>query len=460
VLNVVFCDINGRPLRKRISDPSAPLRFCSSSLLSARNGDSPAIDGFGVKAGHVDAGLNWHLEDVRTYLSDRDTIVVADIVDNDDVTHPLCSRGRLKDAAEYLAGTGSSALVGVELEFFLWPQHARRKVISDKLRMLDSPRQLYASESSFEIRETIIEIIEQLTLLGVELISANHEYEHMQYELSLAPTNPLRAADNILLGRQVIAEVAAQRGLYACFLPKAARHILGNGLHLSLSSWRNGLPEFSTTEDGEATAVLAAFLRAISGHLAAFTAIWNSSMNSYRRLSDADFRGIAIVSKQGRRDGHLRIAESRYGGDRVEVRTPDTLTNPYLAIALCLRLMAMAAADPSGRETHESSPMLPSDLASAIEAFKTDALATEVLGRRLAAAFLTIKQSELDFYQNEVPTTDYRYNTPEIFDFDDFLASRRHARSKTFRAKRHERALTYPELEARLRTAPGTDSGQ
>jgi glutamine synthetase len=295
--------------------------------------------------------------------------------------------------------------------------------------MLESPRQLYASDSYWGMSETIVDIVEQITWLGVEIISTNHEYEHMQYELSLAPASPLRTADNILLSCQVITEVAAQRGLYACFLPKAANHILGNGLHLSLSSWRDGFPEFSRDNEGQETAMLKSFLGAIGSHIAAFTAIWNSSMNSYRRLSDVDFRGIPIISGRGRRDGLVRVTESRDGGDRVELRTPDALMNPYLGIALCVRLMALAAVNPSKAKASESAAELPPDLGSAVRAFKSDALATEVLGSSLAKAFLALKQSELDFYLNEVPTTDYRYNAPDIFDFDAFLRLGHRARA-------------------------------
>ena len=39
------------------------------------------------------------------------------------------------------------------------------------------------------------------------------------------------------------------------------------------------------------------------------------------------------------------------------------------------------------------------------------------------SAFVTLKKSELEFYRSEVPTTDFRYNAPEIFDFDAFVNS-------------------------------------
>ena len=113
---------------------------------------------------------------------------------------------------------------------------------------------------------------------------------------------------------------------------------------------------FSRDAKGRPTAEAKFFTRSISRHLAAFTAVWNSSVNSYRRLWDEDFRGVATVSDHGRRDGLIRIVESKYGGDRIELRTPDALTNPYLAIALCLQSMATTAAGKDWGRPAERAP--------------------------------------------------------------------------------------------------------
>lgn len=198
------------------------------------------------------------------------------------------------------------------------------------------------------------------------------------------------------------------------------------------------------------TAAAKLFTRSIGRHLAAFTAVWNSSVNSYRRLWDADFRNVEIVSDHGRRDGLIRIVESRYGGDRIELRTPDALTNPYLAIALCLQSMASTAAGKDEAPARKTVLRLPQDLATAVQAFSADDVVSEALGEKLRSAFVTLKKSELEFYRSEVPTTDFRYNAPEIFDFDAFVSSGSEAPPARTRSP-----ASIPEFLTRVSRPPG-----
>ena len=64
------------------------------------------------------------------------------------------------------------------------------------------------------------------------------EYGAAQYELVGGPEGPVEAADTMVLVRETIRALSAQRGLHASFSPKVLAEGVGNGGHVHLSLWR------------------------------------------------------------------------------------------------------------------------------------------------------------------------------------------------------------------------------
>ena len=65
------------------------------------------------------------------------------------------------------------------------------------------------------------------------------EYSPGQFEVSLAPSTPLEAADRLLLFRFTARAVAAEYGMDVSFAPVVFPGGLGNGSHMHLSLWRD-----------------------------------------------------------------------------------------------------------------------------------------------------------------------------------------------------------------------------
>jgi len=111
------------------------------------------------------------------------------------------------------------------------------------------------------------------------------------------------------------------------------------------------------------------------------------------------------------------VPSRRENGTRIELRSPDTSANPYLAFAAIL----MAGLDGIKRNLTPPEPLtdnlyemteeerqrngvdsLPADLGSAIKAFEDDPINKEVLGDFAYQKFLQAKEAEWIAYRKQV----------------------------------------------------------
>src|SRR5260370_13505094 len=75
---------------------------------------------------------------------------------------------------------------------------------------------------------------------GVTVEQFHREYAAGQMEISVAPRDPVGAADDSVLVRQTIRAVSQRHGLQASFAPSVVAGGVGNGGHVHLSLWRDG----------------------------------------------------------------------------------------------------------------------------------------------------------------------------------------------------------------------------
>ena len=78
------------------------------------------------------------------------------------------------------------------------------------------------------------------------------------------------------------------------------------------------------------------FIAGVLKHVAGFTAVANPLVNSYKRLVPGYEAPCYIAWSASNRTDIIRIPASRGAGTRVELRSPDPSTNPYLCLAVCL----------------------------------------------------------------------------------------------------------------------------
>ncbi|HVN49676.1 MAG TPA: glutamine synthetase family protein, partial [Bacteroidota bacterium] len=226
---------------------------------------------------------------------------------------------------------------GPELEFFLLKPNSDGTLVpvrpQDNASYFDQPTDLIAAGLWRQMAEV-------LTAFGIETEAMHHEVATGQHEIDFRYSNALKTADNIVSFRVILKILAQQKGLYATFMPKIARDLSGNGLHVhqSLSYKANGSNAFSDPGDSHGLSKIAKhFIAGQLAHARGMCAMLAPLVNSYKRLVRGYEAPVTISWGRINRSALIRIPRAHSTeSTRIELRCPDPSCNPYLAFAVML----------------------------------------------------------------------------------------------------------------------------
>ncbi|MFP5220188.1 MAG: glutamine synthetase family protein [Actinomycetes bacterium] len=263
--------------------------------------------------------------------------------------------------------------------------------------------------------------ITMLEAMGISVEFSHHEVAPGQQEIDLRYADALSTADNVLTTRHVIKEVALSQGVYATFMPKPFTDQPGSGMHTHLSLFEGDTNAFYDPADGlRLSKVAKHFIAGLLEHAAEITAVTNQWVNSYKRLVAGGEAPPYAVWGSNNRSALVRVPmykPAKGGSTRIEVRSPDSATNPYLCFALLLaaglRGVEKELELPPGAEDdvwslseHERRALgmtpLPTSLSEAISAMESSELVAETLGEHVFDFFLRNKRAEWQAYRSEV----------------------------------------------------------
>ena len=190
------------------------------------------------------------------------------------------------------------------------------------------------------------EAVTSLESLGISVEFSHHEVAPGQQEIDLRYADALSMADNIMTFRHVIKEVAISQGVHATFMPKPFRHQPGSGMHTHLSLFEGDRNAFHDPSDPQNLSKTAkAFMAGLLRHAREITAVTNQWVNSYKRLFGYAARGELVEAPtfvcwgHANRSALVRVPMYKPGkanSTRLEIRSPDSACNPYLAFAVML----------------------------------------------------------------------------------------------------------------------------
>ncbi len=179
---------------------------------------------------------------------------------------------------------------------------------------------------------------------GLKIENQHHEVGSAgQSEIDLKYDSLLKMADDVMVYKYIVKNVAWRNQKTATFMPKPIMGDAGSGMHTHFSLWKDGQPLFAG--DGYAgLSQLAMFaMGGILKHAPALLAFTNPTTNSYKRLVPGYKAPINLAYSQRNRSAACRIPmySSLPETKRIEFRCPDPCCNPYFAFAGIL----MAAID-------------------------------------------------------------------------------------------------------------------
>ncbi len=263
--------------------------------------------------------------------------------------------------------------------------------------------------------------ITMLESMGISVEFSHHEGAPGQQEIDLRYADALSTADNLMTFRHVMKQVALSQGVHASFMPKPLTEHPGSGMHTHLSLFegeRNAF--FEAGARYQLSKVGRSFIAGLLRHAAEITAVTNQWVNSYKRLSGGGEAPSYVCWGHNNRSALVRVPmykPLKGNSTRVELRSPDTACNPYLAFAVVLaaglkgiqegyELPDEAEDDVWSLTDAERRALgiepLPASLSDAIRAMETSELVAETLGEHVFDFFLRNKRAEWLEYRRQV----------------------------------------------------------
>jgi glutamine synthetase len=229
------------------------------------------------------------------------------------------------------------------------------------------------------------------------------EYAPGQFEVTVAPTIGLRAADEAVITREIIRAVAARHGHRATLAPILSPEGVGSGTHIHISLLTaDHLPAlhdpsgpFELSETGEA------FAAGMAKYLPALCALTAPSAASYYRLRPNKWAPVTANVAGRDRGAAIRICAAspedpaRAKKFNVEFRVGDACASPYIALGAILHA-SLAGLRENLRIGDLGEPAkLPGTLGEALDTLEASEVVRGWMGETLHSAYLMLKRGEI-----------------------------------------------------------------
>lgn len=267
-----------------------------------------------------------------------------------------------KKALAYLNSTGIAdvAYFGPEAEFFIFDDIRFGQSSSGGFYQIDSdagswnsgrdeggnnlgykPRMkegYFAAMPIDDQHDLRTEICLELEKLGMTVERHHYEVAASQGEINYEFAEIVKSADDLQWFKYVVKNVARRHGRTATFMPKPLFGDNGSGQHVHMSLWKGGKPLFAGNQYAGLSETAMHFIGGILKHAPSLCGFTNPITNSYKRLVPGYEAPIKLAYSFKNRSAAIRIPNT---GDspkakRIEFRTPDSGSNPYLSFAALL----------------------------------------------------------------------------------------------------------------------------
>ncbi|MGO8886840.1 MAG: hypothetical protein ACLPUO_23710 [Streptosporangiaceae bacterium] len=398
---------------------TVPLSGLASAARSGL-GFSPVIDAF-TSAGGIDEASPLCVPDGDLRMvPDLDRLAVlpvpqgwawapGDRFQQDGSVYAGCQRSFARAQVAAGLSRGISALMAFEIEWMVG-REAGDTAGGDFVPGAGGPG--YGLARLLDAADYARDVLDSLEEAGVRVEQFHPEFGPAQFEVSVAPQDPVAAADTHVLVKLIISAVSARHGLRASFSPAVLADNVGNGGHLHASFWADGgnllaggNRRHGLTERGES--VMAGLLES----LPALLAIGSPLPASYLRLRPSRWAGAYQVWGRENREAAVRFIEASPAHPataNVELKCFDPSANPYLltgavmAVALAsadrqLSLPAEVSGDPAaaGHPQAEQAVRLPTSLDEAVKALEASDDLRAAAGEQLITTFAASRRAEI-----------------------------------------------------------------
>ncbi len=398
---VAFPDIQGRPVGKRVTGKffmehvkEHGIEACDY-LLSV-DVDMDPLPGFRFSnwdSGYGDMQATPDFTTLRMIPWVESTaMVLCDLYNSEGQPVSVSPRQILKDQIDKAHTMGFEVKCATELEFFVF-EDSYEKASSQGWRDLVPHTTTIEDYQIFQTtREEYLirEIRNSMLQAGIPIEFSKGEAGRGQHEINITYSDALTTADNHLIFKNGVKEIAAKHGRAATFMAKWSMDEVGSSCHIHCSLWdiSSGEPLMGDVDGvGGLSEVGRSFLAGQLVCAKQLSPCFAPYVNSYRRFVPGSWAPTAIAWGDDNRTCGFRLV-GKGPSRRIECRIPGADVNPYIALA------ANIASGLWGVEHELSLPpsyqgnayqdseleRIPSNLAEAIKEFESSELGAQILG--------------------------------------------------------------------------------
>ncbi|MEW6128527.1 MAG: type I glutamate--ammonia ligase [Acidobacteriota bacterium] len=297
---------------------------------------------------------------IDPFLQRKTLVLIADVVDPiSREGYTFDPRAVAKRAQSYLQSTGvaDTCYFGPEAEFFVFDKvvfHNNNNSCGATVDSAEGHWNSGSEGSGYTIRakegyvpvaplDTLIDlradISAELKTLGINVECHHHEVATGgQCEIDFRYDTLLQTADNLMLFKYTVKNVARRYGKTVTFMPKPLYGDNGNGMHCHQSLWKEGKPLFAGDGYAGISEMAKFYIGGILKHAPALAALTSPTTNSYKRLVPGFEAPVNLAYSARNRSAAVRIPmfSPSPKAKRLEVRFPDASCNPYLAFSALL----------------------------------------------------------------------------------------------------------------------------
>jgi glutamine synthetase len=289
-------------------------------------------------------------------------VMIANIVDPVTKQHyERDPRWIARKAEQYLqsTGIGDTAFFGAEAEFFIfdnirfdqapnygfyfidseegrWNSGREQNNLGYRPRYKEGYFPVPPTDHHQNIRTEMVQIMERC---GMQIECHHHEVATGgQCEIDQRFNALVLSADNMMMYKYIIRNVAFAHGRTVTFMPKPLWNDNGSGMHTHQSIWKGGKPLFAGDGYAGLSETALHYIGGLLKHAPALIALAAPTTNSYKRLVPGFEAPVNLAYSRRNRSAACRIPmySPSPKAKRVEFRPPDPSCNPYLCFAALL----------------------------------------------------------------------------------------------------------------------------
>lgn len=325
--------------------------------------------------------------------------------------HPGCSRSLLKKVVAKSDNMGFKAVFAQEFEWFNFKRNESGIGDPQNAETITNDMFGYSLLRLAQNHPYVMDLFNLLDKYDLPLEGLHTETGPGVYEAAILKQPILKAADNAILFKAAVKEIASMHGFTASFMAKWRQDLPGCSGHIHQSLWdENNNNLFYAEDTSKLPEILQQYIAGQLYCLPYIMPMYAPTINSYKRLVDGSWApNTATWSIENRTVALRYIKGAKKSQSNLEMRIPGSDSNAYLAMAASLasglygidKKLKLEDTPVTGN-AYLQDKKLANNLYDASQLMKNSDIAKELFGEAFVKHFCFTREWECEQYNKQV----------------------------------------------------------